>query len=114
MELLDLFGGVVSNPRARKGWVLVQAQNPELKTKMGGIIINHDSVAHIRWGEVLSVGPDVSDVEVGDMVGWPEFTGHKHQEHNHTFWLRDEELVGAADAVLDPLVDEAETHEGSA
>ena len=108
MELSQMFETLTEELQTRGDWVLVRAQNPELQTKTG-IVVQHDHVAAVRWGEVLVVGPKVEGIEPGQMACWPEFTGLMHRANDHTWFLRDEELVAVGDPVLDAAVDLADT-----
>lgn len=107
MSLTDLFKSLTSQINPRGTWVLVRAQEAKLTTK-SGIVVEHDAIAAVRWGEVLAVGPDVENLQPGQLVCWPEFTGLEHQSHDRTYFLRESELVASGDAVLEGPVGDSD------
>jgi len=65
----------IENIRLRGKVVLVKNMEFGNRTTKGGIIIKNDDMtisgARPRWSQVLAVGPDVSEVKVGQYILMP-------------------------------------------
>ncbi len=86
--------------RARKDFVVLALGEPE--TKKGEIIIPSKSAEISDRCIVLSVGPDVEDLNVGDIVQRPDVSIVKHRtgqtcdfEHNGNdcIYVKDEDIA---------------------
>jgi co-chaperonin GroES (HSP10) len=51
-----------------KDKVLVAENNSEVKSESGIILDNANSVRESKTGTVLAIGPDVTEVQVGDKI----------------------------------------------
>ena len=55
--------------------VLVEQHRDEERTT-GGLWLPERAIEDHQVGTVLAVGPDVGDVEVGQVVAWARYEGH--------------------------------------
>ena len=85
-----------SEVRARGNWVLIQKDPEEVVTEVGLVIPKSESINRVTWGTVLSVGPGIDDLEEGDRVCWPGFTGQAHRDDDETIFLKNEDIIGEA------------------
>ena len=76
--------------RPRNSYVIVKLDAPEVETKSGLFLPMEDRYVVDR-GEVLAVGPKCREVEVGDRVGFSQFSGTELDTDEGKLLLIDEQ-----------------------
>ncbi len=73
--------------------VVIRAKKQEETTASGFVLSTAESKERPQSGEVLSVGPDVKNVSVGDVVIFKEYIPTNFSHNNEEFLILKEEDI---------------------
>lgn len=80
--------------RPLKDRVVVRRSSAEEKTK-GGLIIPDNAKEKPIQGEVLAIGPDVKDIEPGNVVLFGKYAGNEiHNAEDEVLLIKAEDILG--------------------